>query len=1063
MTYPSKRSAFFAAGGTLPLDSPSYVRRDSDETLYSYLSEGEFCYVLDSRQVGKSSLVVRVKDRLKRDGVQVAQLDLQSIGQNVTAEQWYGSLLTQLGDELGLGDEVYDFFQEVKRQERLGPLQRWIDSLTDVVLPRCPGRIVIFVDEIDQVRTLHSRFSTDEFFTGIRELFNRRSSNPDLRRITFCLIGCATPSELIKDVRTTPFNIGHRVELTDFSPAEAACLAEGLGQDRHVASALLERILYWTGGHPFLTQRFCQEVANREEIKTVADIDRLVEELYFSRRGQVEDHNLRFVRDKVHEASDLAGLLDLYARVRRDKPVADDPTNPLITIMRLSGITRIAQGYHYVRNRIYYRVFDRQWIRQNMPGAERRRQRSAYIRGALAATAVLAIILGVFAQQYREKAKALNAAQEEKAIAEGAKRESDRKQEQLQREEIALRRAEFGARVTAQRERRQRLQELDNFLNLMDQLIRFSSPEQQASWLPIKGHILLQQGKLAEAERVLSSALVLAPDNRIARSSRGYSYLLLRQPKQALGDFNYVRDHLDANSSLNFLDLALVQAQLGEYQAARASLHKAIDKWLVGQFDVIGDPLVAPEITEATERTTVYLDADSLKAALQFMAANLEAYAGNLDGYKLELDKARKELASLDLPDELREDVYLIAVNWAWFQLRTRPGDYGARASQAMLWRQAKREDRAACDFQQFLTSWQTKPDPRYSSLASWVNSVAKPQASSSKFNDLYPCQGKTPDAFELELKALEEQASGRVEQAERDFNAAEQTWSSVRVLLEEARLFLEAEVRAWGRSAELRSSQQAKAPGKGSDEDKKKQALAAKFESEAKAQFTKLQHLCNRIIEKAPQTANAYNYRALAKYWLDPDHSPTQEILADAHKALKLEPSNTLALQLIDKMVPQRSPAQERYLEQEKPYLERYQLLWGGDANTYLHLASLAETEKRHLEAVQLSNTAVAMDTLNLEAYQVRKQAEEGLHLDETLIKGDLVEGYRHAADALTARLLDATQAEQGWRNAADVRIGDKTGDVTRCDSLLSACISTQPAVAPHREVIYAVILSVT
>src|SRR5207244_12902848 len=95
--------------------------------------------------------------------------------------------------------------------------------------PRRLGRpvaaLVIFLDEIDTVRSLP--FSTDEFFAAIRECFNRRTEDPELHRLTFSLLGVATPSDLIDDTRTTPFNIGRRIELNDFTAEEAATLARG--------------------------------------------------------------------------------------------------------------------------------------------------------------------------------------------------------------------------------------------------------------------------------------------------------------------------------------------------------------------------------------------------------------------------------------------------------------------------------------------------------------------------------------------------------------------------------------------------------------------------------------------------------------------------------------------------------------------------------------------------------------------------------------------------------------------------------------------------------------------
>jgi hypothetical protein len=64
----------------------------------------------------------------------------------------------------------------------------------------------------------------------------------------------------------------------------------------------------------------------------------------------------------VHSDVDLAGLLTVYENVRRGKQVRDDEANPLVTVLRLSGITRIEKGHLRLRNRIYQRVFDRKWV-----------------------------------------------------------------------------------------------------------------------------------------------------------------------------------------------------------------------------------------------------------------------------------------------------------------------------------------------------------------------------------------------------------------------------------------------------------------------------------------------------------------------------------------------------------------------------------------------------------------------------------------------------------------------------------------------------------------------------
>jgi AAA-like domain len=253
-------ASFFVVGGTLRRDAPSYIERAADETLYRALQAGEICYVLTARQMGKSSLMVRIAARLRENGARVAVLDLTSLGQNLTTEQWYNGLVERAGQQFRLEEEVEDSW---RRFPHLGPMQRFMRVLSDAILPVREDRIVIFVDEIDAVRSLP--FSTDEFFAGIRECFNRRSSDPQIERLTFCLLGVATPSDLIRDTRTTPFNIGRRIELTDFTEREAMPLVQGLGADDGVGSALLRRIIYWTGGHPYLTQRLCQAVAQEEQ------------------------------------------------------------------------------------------------------------------------------------------------------------------------------------------------------------------------------------------------------------------------------------------------------------------------------------------------------------------------------------------------------------------------------------------------------------------------------------------------------------------------------------------------------------------------------------------------------------------------------------------------------------------------------------------------------------------------------------------------------------------------------------------------------------------------------
>ncbi|MHB8636907.1 MAG: AAA-like domain-containing protein [Fimbriimonadaceae bacterium] len=418
-------SSFFVAGGTMRWDAPSYVERSADRELLSALMAGQFCYVLDSRQMGKSSLMSRAISRLEAEGVACAKLDLQRFGANLDVERWYAGLLNALGDDLGCTKELFAYWAS---SQMFGPLERWMGAIEHVVLPRLgDGRLCVFVDEIDFVRSLP--FSTDEFFAGIRELYNRRSSDPKFSKIAFCLLGVATPGDLISQTRITPFNIGERIYLKDFTLEEAMPLASGLGDQRPQAGQwvngstgqlagsekpeatkqkpetnnqqLLARVFHWTNGHPYLTQSLCMAVAADASVTTPSGVDALVKRDLFEPKARETNINLADVANRALHAGDSeadpekfrADLLSGYEKALKGKPLADDESNRVAALLKLSGIMRSQGNQLKVRNRIYERVFDKAWVRENMPGQELRRRKRAFWLGVVRTAVVAAIVV----------------------------------------------------------------------------------------------------------------------------------------------------------------------------------------------------------------------------------------------------------------------------------------------------------------------------------------------------------------------------------------------------------------------------------------------------------------------------------------------------------------------------------------------------------------------------------------------------------------------------------------------------------------------------------------------
>ncbi|UCH98349.1 MAG: AAA-like domain-containing protein [Candidatus Aminicenantes bacterium] len=358
---------FYVVGGSMQPDAPSYIERKADNEIYERTLASDFCYVLTPRQMGKSSLMARTAQRLKKQGIQTVIVDLSQIGsekEKESANQWYCGIADCVLDKLGMEMDIGKWWEERKHLPALLRLTRFF---RDVVLANATDQVVIFVDEIDTTIALPF---TDDFFAAIRACYNARATEPVYRRLSFVLLGVATPSQLIKDTRRTPFNIGHRIELTDFTPEEALPLARGLGNDQIKSEEILKRILYWTGGHPYLTQKLCRlAVDEKPGVYNDEYIDGLVKKYFLAPGASHQDANLNFVRDRlVHKKNPVRRILTLYRRILQGRPITDEPLSFIHTALKLSGlVVLLANRKLSVRNRIYELTFTTDWAKKVMP------------------------------------------------------------------------------------------------------------------------------------------------------------------------------------------------------------------------------------------------------------------------------------------------------------------------------------------------------------------------------------------------------------------------------------------------------------------------------------------------------------------------------------------------------------------------------------------------------------------------------------------------------------------------------------------------------------------------
>jgi hypothetical protein len=362
----------FQAGGTLRKGSV-YVERPADEELPEALARGEFCYVLTTRQMGKSSLCVRTMGRLRSQGLACVSIDLTGIGSQTShAGDWYYGIVSEIALQLGLDSP--DSFWDTNKN--LSPVHAFSRYLEHEVLVKAEGQVIIFVDEIDSVLALP--FARDDFFAAVRALYNRRAERAENERITFCLLGVAAPGDLIADPARTPFNIGRAIRLEDFTRQEMEAFRDTLvtlGQmEDHDAGRLLDEIFLWTAGHPYMTQRVCDDLCG---LQRGWGVDGAVRARFLA-RGRIEDANLQYAekcfghRHDDRRREQARRMLHLYRRLLDEENVPAEAGEPVQVALQLTGMAAERRGVANtriltVRNRVFREVFDAAWL-QSMEG-----------------------------------------------------------------------------------------------------------------------------------------------------------------------------------------------------------------------------------------------------------------------------------------------------------------------------------------------------------------------------------------------------------------------------------------------------------------------------------------------------------------------------------------------------------------------------------------------------------------------------------------------------------------------------------------------------------------------
>lgn len=363
----------FHSRGSIPLDKPTYVPRAIDNNIRQAINEGRFCYLFTARDMGKTSLRVRLSEQLQSEGTVCTFADMSALGTNIISpDQWYYTYLFQVCRGLGLTSKLKSWWRE---DTGTTPVDRVIEFFQTVVLKEVPESIVVWIDEAEAVLNLDENFfNTDDFFAIIRSLYNARTDNPELVRLNFVVMGISTPQELMKDIERSPFPIGKEFMLENITLEESEPLEAGLEYFDIDRRAFLQEVFYWTSGQPFLTQRICEAVVKGED--KIANSKEVVyayaNELYLRKAVTIEsDPHLVAVQNKILRSEHNTKMLGLYQEIYNKQFIVYNPDDLTHRHLMLSGIVRVVSGHLALNNNIYKAKFDLDWIGQQLKKFDR--------------------------------------------------------------------------------------------------------------------------------------------------------------------------------------------------------------------------------------------------------------------------------------------------------------------------------------------------------------------------------------------------------------------------------------------------------------------------------------------------------------------------------------------------------------------------------------------------------------------------------------------------------------------------------------------------------------------
>lgn len=327
-----------------------YVERDADRQIRSIIDDmGRPGYVLVARQMGKTNLLLHTKSCLENEKNIFVYVDFTTVNEDNERDCFQTIIDTAIMTHPLTYAEEKRVIMQNRKDLVMSPQKQFTSEL--LILLQRVDKLVIVLDEIDALTNCPY---SDKIFSQIRGHYFQRVNFQELEKLTYILSGVIEPKKIIKDPNISPFNIGEKIYLKDFTKPEFRKFVTNIELDKQLSLDLLDYIYFWTNGHPRMTWDVCQEIEENENIKSKADIDSIIKKIYLT----TFDHApIDGIRKQISEDRALARAA-IELSIHKGQTISEDMRNQLY----LAGVIDYSEDAVQFKNPVMEKSLEYSWL-----------------------------------------------------------------------------------------------------------------------------------------------------------------------------------------------------------------------------------------------------------------------------------------------------------------------------------------------------------------------------------------------------------------------------------------------------------------------------------------------------------------------------------------------------------------------------------------------------------------------------------------------------------------------------------------------------------------------------